>query len=119
MQELVAAEVITKPEDWDNLSIKQIQHLLDYTKPQLTEEDIEGLLKGFELNEDHKKSIEDRFYGDLVDNYRKDFDESESDEKVDLLSNEIVKRRKTEQELRQIKHSIKTKLNSIVDEFLK
>lgn len=111
LSDLVSAGVITKSEDWENLSIKQIQSLLDYQKPKLSEEDKKNLIENFQLSEEDKKSVEDRFYEKLI--------EESGFENNDLLANEIVKRRKIEQEFNQLKKNLKTGLANVIENHLK
>lgn len=111
LSDLVSAGIITKSEDWENLSIKQIQSLLDYQKPKLSEEDRQDLIKNFQLSEEDKKSVEDRFYEKLI--------EESGFENNDLLANEIVKRRKIEQDFNQLKKNLKTGLANVIENHLK
>ena len=102
LQDLVTAGVIAKAEDWENLNIKQIQTLLDFAKPELSEEDKKQLVENFNLSEEEKQVLEDKFYKELVEKYES---ENPTD---DVYANEIVRRRKAEQENTQLKKSIKT-----------
>ena len=109
LKELVEAKVIEKEEDWDNLTIAQLQGLKVISGSSTKELDsdqtanspapvVDNTEEVEKLKEEHSKALEDL--------------KAENEEK---LNSEIVKRRTAEQNLRAFKEQVQKSAKNLLD----
>ena len=98
---------IKKEEKWDNLTIDQLEHLIGVSEIDLTTEE-KNQLKA-EFIEKNKDQFKEEFLEGNKETFREEYLDTLGNSEQ-LLSEEIVKRRTSEQKLKQLQNVVKSKL---------
>ena len=98
---------IKKEEKWDNLTIDQLEHLIGVSEIDLTPEE-KNQLKA-EFIEKNKDQFKEEFLEGNKETFREEYLDTLGNSEQ-LLSEEIVKRRTSEQKLKQLQNVVKSKL---------
>ena len=98
---------IKKEEKWDNLTIDQLEHLIGVSEIDLTPKEKDQLKA--EFIEKNKDQFKEEFLEGNKETFREEYLDTLGNSEQ-LLSEEIVKRRTSEQKLKQLQNVVKSKL---------